>query len=61
MRRVTNAGIAPMPDEERRFAAFCRMLAATAIRDHRALIRVAKRESFRETVFLCSTPFVIAR
>jgi hypothetical protein len=36
-------------------------LSLSRMRDQSALIRVARRESFRETVFLCSTPLVIAR
>jgi len=31
------------------------------LRDQSPLMRVARRESFRETVFLCSRPLVIAR
>jgi hypothetical protein len=35
--------------------------AVTWARDHRALMRAARRDSLRETVFLWSTPFVMAR
>jgi hypothetical protein len=61
MRRMANAGIAPMPNERTPFRGILPHASGHRIRDQRALMRVDKRESFRETVFLCSTPFVIAR
>jgi hypothetical protein len=50
----------PAHQERCHFATLCRML-LPRMRGQSQLMRVARRESFRETVFLCSTPLVIAR
>jgi hypothetical protein len=60
---LTNARIAPAKARHCKGGATLRHLAAgrTSRRDQSALIRVARRDSFRATVFRWSTPLVIAR